>query len=189
MLALAALLFVVVGLYATSLRNALLFDDSLLSSGQIFAEHGHFSALKARWLSYGSFTWLQTLVPNAWWLQRLLNVLVHVLVVVMLYVFYARLLRSLSLWPDASGEMAGRWALLAGIAFFALNPTAVYAVAYLVQRSILMATLFSVVALWAVLKAMATAQRRWWGLALLGYLAAMLSKEYALALPLWPLRW
>lgn len=174
----------VFALYATSLGNTLIFDDSLLSSGQIFAEYGKFSALKARWLSYGSFTWLQTLVPDAWWLQRLVNVLVHALVVVMLYVFYARLLRSLSIWPDESSEMAGRWALLAGTACFALNPTAVYAVAYLVQRSILMATLFSMVALWAVLKAVDTAQRRWWGLALLAYLAAMLSKEYALALPL-----
>ncbi len=182
-LALCALLLVVIALYAPSLRNALIFDDSQLANGQIFAEYGNFSALKTRWLSYGSFAWLQRLVPDVWWLQRLVNVLLHALVVVMLYVFYQRLLRSLRLWPNDDRDTTHRWALLAGIAWFALNPTAVYAVAYLIQRSILMATLFSVVSLWAVLQAMASSRRRYWALALLAYLAAMLSKEYALALP------
>jgi protein O-mannosyl-transferase len=188
LLGLGALVVAVVAFYSLSLGSALVFDDSLLASGQIFAEYGSFSQLKTRWLSYGSFAWLQRAVPDAWWLQRLFNVLLHVAVVLMLYSFYDLLLRGLHLFgetPDAPGAstVSPRWALLVGVAWFALNPTAVYAVAYLIQRSILMATLFSLVSLWAVLQALVTARRRYWALAVLAYLAAMLSKEYALMLP------
>jgi protein O-mannosyl-transferase len=182
-LAVAALLLVLVALYAPSLGNALVFDDSLLASGQIFTEYGGFSQLQTRWLSYGSFSWMQRVAPDMWWLQRLVNVLLHVAVALMMYAFYDRLVKSLQLTPDNASVASTQWALLAGVAWFALNPTAVYAVAYLIQRSILMATLFSLVSLWAVLQAVATARRRYGLLAVLAYLAAMLSKEYAMALP------
>jgi hypothetical protein len=50
-----------------------------------------------------------------------------------------------------------------------LNPVAVYAVAYLIQRTILMATLFVVLGLWLVARGFRT--RQWWlhALALLCY--------------------
>ena len=69
------------------------------------------------------------------------------------------------------------------VAWYAINPKAVYAVAYLTQRSIVMATLFGLIGMWAVLRALATHKRSLWVLATLAYVAAMLSKEYALALP------
>ena len=180
----AALLIVVVVLYMPSLGNVLVFDDNILSGGQVFAEHWNPLALKPRSLSYSTFSWLHALAPDAWWLQRLVNIGVHAAVVGMLWAFYSKLLVSLQLSSndtDPSGSTRAKWALLAGIAWFALNPTAVYAVAYLAQRSILMATFFSVLSLWAVLHAL---QRRgFWLLAVVAYIAAMMSKEYALALP------
>ena len=182
----AALLVLVVVLYLPSLGNVLVFDDNILSGGQVFAEHGNPLALKPRSLSYSTFSWLHALAPEAWWLQRLLNIGVHAAVVGMLWAFYSKLLVSLQLsWnnADSSGSTHSKWALLAGIAWFALNPTGVYAVAYLTQRSILMATFFSVLSLWAVLQAMATQRRRFWLLAVVAYVAAMMSKEYALTLP------
>ncbi len=180
----AALLLVVLVLYLPSLGNVLVFDDNILISGQVFAEHWNPFSLKPRSLSYSTFSWLHALAPEAWWLQRLVNVGVHAAVVGMLWVFYSTLLKSLQLSPDENGDTYRRWALLAGVTWFALNPTAVYAVAYLAQRSILMATFFSVLSLWAVLQAMATRRRGFWVLAVLAYAAAMLSKEYALALPM-----
>jgi len=179
----AALLIVVVVLYLPSLGNVLVFDDNILSSGQVFAEYGNPFALKARSLSYSSFSWLHALAPEAWWLQRLVNVGVHVAVVAMLWAFYSKLLVSLQLSADDAAQSPTEWALLAGIAWFALNPTAVYGVAYLAQRSILLATFFSVLSLWAVLQAMALQRRGFWALAVVAYIAAMFSKEYALALP------
>ena len=188
-LSLCALLALILLLYLPALGSSLVFDDSQLASGQIFAEYGNLLALKARALSYGSFAWLQRIAPDAWWLQRLVNVLLHVAVVAMMYVFYRRLLQSLELWQDVpAGEVqlpntSAQWALLVAVAWFALNPMAVYAVAYLIQRSIVMALLFSLVSLWAVLQALATGRLGYWLLAVVAYLAAMLSKEYALALP------
>ena len=179
-----ALLAAVVVLYLPSLGNVLVFDDNILSGGQVFAEYWNPFALKPRSLSYSTFSWLHALAPDAWWLQRLLNIGVHALVVAMLWLFYSKLLASLQLVPDEPGTKHTEWALLAGVAWFALNPTAVYAVAYLTQRSILMATLFSVLSLWAVLQALAVQRRRFWVLAVVAYVAAMMSKEYALALPL-----
>ena len=181
----------VLGLYLPSLPNALVFDDAIISSGQLFAEYGKLFALKPRVLSYNTIAWLHSLTGEAWWLQRLVNVLLHLGVVAMLYVFYGQLLVSLALSDvadkteevNAQSEQATRWALIIGVAWYAINPTAVYAVAYLTQRSIVMATLFSLVALWAVLRALATQKRRFWLLATVAYIAAMLSKEYALALP------
>ena len=196
-LALAVLLLVVLGVYLPSLSAVLVFDDAIIGGGQLFAEYGNPFALKPRALSYGTIVWIQQLAGDAWWLQRLINVLLHLAVVVMLYVFYRQLLLSLALsQSDAAlsnaaidgqsepepSQMA-RWSLTIAVAWYAINPTAVYAVAYLTQRSIVMATLFSLIALWAVLRALATHKQSLWVLATLAYIAAMLSKEYALALP------
>ena len=181
----SVLLLLLFGLYLPSLRDALVFDDALITSGQLFAEYGSLLALKPRMLSYGSIVWLHALVGDAWWVQRLANVVLHTAVVAMLYVFYRQLLLSLAL-PETTDEKsppALRWAVFMGVAWYAFNPTAVYAVAYLTQRSIVMATLFSVIALWAVLKALASRQPLYWLAAAVAYVAAMLSKEYALALP------
>ncbi len=192
-LVLAVLLLLVLGLYLPSLPDVLVFDDAIIGGGQLFAEYGNPFALKPRALSYGTIVWVQKLAGDAWWLQRLINVLLHLAVVAMLYVFYRQLLRSLALsqsdaaLSDAAihgqSEPIARWSLTIAVAWYAINPTAVYAVVYLTQRSIVMATLFSLVALWAVLRALATQKRRFWVLATLAYVAAMLSKEYALALP------
>ena len=172
-------------LYLRWLRDALVFDDAIIASEQLFAEYGNLFALRPRVLSYNMIVWLHALVGDGWWVQRPVNVLLRLAVVAMLFIFYRQLLLGLRLSEatDKKSQQSLRWALFIGVAWYALNPTAVYAVAYLTQRSIVMATLFSVIALWAVLKALVSEQPRFWFAAILAYVAAMLSKEYALALP------
>ncbi len=189
-LCLFALIVVTGLLYLPSLGNVLVFDDAIITSGQLSAEYGAGFSFKPRVLSYSTIVWLQKIVGDAWWLQRLVNIALHLGVVAMLYVFYRQLVVSLAAVQVPSGteaadqpRIANHWALLIGVAWYALNPTAVYAVAYLTQRSIVMATLFSLIALWAVLRALATGRPFFWLIVLLAYVAAMLSKEYALALP------
>ena len=87
-LALAVLLLVVLGVYLPSLSDVLVFDNAIIGGGQLFAEYGNPFALKPRALSYGTIVWIQKLAGDAWWLQRLINVLLHMAVVVMLHVFY-----------------------------------------------------------------------------------------------------
>ncbi|MCF8493719.1 MAG: tetratricopeptide repeat protein [Sphingomonadaceae bacterium] len=139
-------------------------------------------------LSYGTFVWIRDFFGDGWWKQRLFNVAIHAGVSVLLYQLVNALIvqfKSPSLSTEQCTEVRSRNAAAAiGVLLFAVNPVSVYAVAYLIQRSILMATFFSVACLYVTLK---SAQRgRIIGLlmAILAYAAAVLSKEHAVMLPI-----
>lgn len=174
--------------YLPGLRNTPVFDDRLLTSGDLAAQYGSLAALKPRLLSYGSFVWLQELFGDGWWKQRLVNLFIHVGVVAALWGFYRQVLAAIEPPVDADGKPAPPYvqspALVLAIGVFALNPVAVYAVAYLVQRSILMATLFVVLALWAFARGLATGKKWLFPAALACYVLAVLAKEHALMAPL-----
>lgn len=179
--------------YAIGLKNGLVFDDSLLLDESFRHSYGQWLQLKQRFLSYGSFFWVEAVFGEGWWKQRLVNFVLHVMTAFMLFRFYQVLTGSVrdadgagsDVNAGSTGKASGRNAqILAAVAFYALNPVAVYAVAYLIQRSILMATLFVVVALWAFAKALSESRKGCFAIALLAYLAALASKEHALLAPL-----
>lgn len=178
-----ALVLAVLGIYLPGIQNELLFDDLRLSDGTIFGEYGSLLQFKQRMLSYGSFVWLQSLAGDGWWKQRLVNMILHLGVVAALFAFLHTLL-STARFPKEFEEQShfqrSRLAALqVGVALFALNPVAVYAVAYLAQRSIVMATLFAVLALWMFVRGLQTGSAAWFVGALLSYVLAVLSKEHA----------
>lgn len=190
----AVVLAAVLGIYLPGWNNELLFDDLRLTDGTVFGEYGSLLGFKQRLLSYGSFVWVQDLLGEGWWKQRLVNLALHLGTVAALYA----LLRELLLHTRFPAEFEAQphfgrsrtAALRVGVALFAVNPMAVYAVAYLMQRSIVMATLFAVLACWFFVRGLLSQKIYWYGLALLGYVAAVLSKEYAvmtvaLAVPLY----
>ena len=177
------LVLAVLGIYLPGIQNELLFDDLRLSDGTIFGEYGNLLQFKQRMLSYGSFVWLQSLAGDGWWKQRLVNVMLHMGVVAALYAFLHTLL-STARFPKEFEEQSHFQrsrvaALQVGVTLFALNPVAVYAVAYLAQRSIVMATLFAVLALWMFVRGLQTANAAWFAGALVSYVLAVLSKEHA----------
>lgn len=186
---LAAILAGIAAIYLPGLGNALLFDDAPLADGQVFARFGKL-ALAERMLSYGSFAWLHALAGEGWWKQRLANLAIHAAVVVALWGLYREILRHVAIAPAAGAPGApaqdyGRSpALWIAIGFFALNPAAVYAVAYLIQRSILLATLFVVAGLWAFARGLATRRPALHGVAVACYALALVSKEHAILAPL-----
>jgi tetratricopeptide (TPR) repeat protein len=185
---LAALLLI----YLPGLGNSLVFDDHYLTSG-LFSTYRSILDLHVRMLSYGSFVWLQALAGEGWWKQRLANLAIHICVVIALWALYREILRAIAVprdaaapgGPDAAPAPYDRSpALGIAIGFFALNPVAVYAVAYLIQRSILMATLFVVTGLWLFARALST-RKPWLHLAAVAcYVLAVMSKEYAITAPL-----
>src|ERR1035437_5472027 len=61
-------------LYAFGINNQLVFDDARLADGTIFGQYGSLLELKARLLSYGSFVWLQGILGDGWWKQRIFNI-------------------------------------------------------------------------------------------------------------------
>ncbi len=66
---------------------------------------------------------------------------------------------------------------------FVLHPAAVYGVAYLAQRSILMATLFGIAALLCYLEGLSRDKARWFALSALFYFLAVFSKEHSIMIP------
>ena len=172
-------------LYGLSLNNAPIFDDETL--GRVVPQYGDLE-FKLRAFSYGTFVWIGDVLGVDLFsvTQRAVNVIIHLGTVLGLFVLHCLLLRGAlaTVKPD-SRAISCRVAVALGVALFALNPVAVYAVAYLAQRSIVMATFFVVWGL--VFFTLALESRRLFWFAMVGsvlcYVCAMLSKEYAVAAP------
>ncbi len=174
-------------IYLPGLANLAVFDDAYFTDGQLGANFATLQ-LRPRMFSYGSFLWVQALLGEELWKQRLLNLALHLGVVVALFAFYREVLRAIATPTSVDADDAVPYyqsaALGLAIAWFALNPVAVYAVAYLIQRSIVLATLFVTCGLW--LFALGLRTRRPWlhALAIACYLLAVASKEHAVLAPL-----
>jgi hypothetical protein len=101
-----------------------------------------------------------SLFGEGWWKQRLLNVAIHFAVVGVLWAFYREILRALTAPDPEPGRNASRttppWHSGSRWVSSRSIPVAVYAVAYLIQRSILLATLFTVAALWLFARGLRT---------------------------------
>lgn len=185
---LAALLCGVLIIYLPGLQNELVFDDARLEVGDVvLSSYGSISELKQRLLSYGSFIWIEMLFGDGWWKQRIFNLLVHFGVVTSLLLLFRSLLEQVD-WPEEltakdNFKSSRDAAIFVGVAVFAFNPVAVHAVAYLIQRSILMATLFVVLAcLFFVRGVLGKGWLNFVG-ALVCYVVAVLSKEHAVMAP------
>lgn len=194
-----AALVAVYALYWPVLGAPLFFDDELITRDSFRLDYGQLLSARVRALSYHSIVLIERWAgaEHVFW-QRVVNVALHAAVAASLFLFHRAFVQALarsdteSTAPEGTRPRQeaslphGRWLGLV-LCFlclaFLLHPVAVYGTAYVVQRSILLATLFSVLALWATLRWL----ERGGGYALLAavllYLAAMASKEYALALP------
>ena len=170
-------------LYNFGINNQLVFDDARLTDGSIFGQYGSLMQFKARVLSYGSFVWLQNVVGDGWWKQRAFNIALHIGTALTLYALALELLQRTQ-WGDSSSAVnfstSLRSAARTGVALWAFNPVAVYAVAYLIQRSILMATLFVALACLNFVRGLVTGRMYWHLLALVSYVLAVASKEHAI---------
>lgn len=180
--------FAVAALYATGLQNELIFDDARLTDGTVFGQFGQLLPLKARLLSFGSFVWVKDLFGDGWVAQRAVNIFLHILTTWALYALLLKLVvhatRHAPCEKPQTTAVQGLAAVRMATILWAFNPVAVYAVAYLIQRSILMATLGVVISLLAFAKARETKHFRWLAVSLVSYVFAVLSKEHAAALPL-----
>lgn len=90
-------------LYSFGLHNQLVFDDGRLMDGTIFGQYGSLVELKARLLSYGSFVWIQTILGEGWWKQRIFNIGLHIATALTLYAFVLQLLQRTQ-WGEGDRE-------------------------------------------------------------------------------------
>lgn len=182
---LMALMLAVIALYAGSLSVPLVFDDfTFFATPETLTHYSHFS-LELRWLPYaslaGTVTWLGL---DIFWL-RLGNVVLHAANAITLF-FLLRRLFQVTLTPLHTTDtlpLSPSWFAFFGALIFALHPIAVYGVAYLIQRSTLMATLFVLLMLRVYLEGLLRGGWHWMLAAVLFYMAAVYSKEHSIAAP------
>ena len=173
------------GLYSFGLNNKLVFDDSLLSNGTILQQYGNLWPLRPRLLSYGSFVWLDAVWNQNWVAQRIFNTTIHFATALSVSALVYKLLKISNHWTEEQKQSPDfkvnlQTASYGAAAIWAFHPIAVYGVSYLIQRSIIMATLFTVLMLLSVVLAMEKKRPAWYAAALLFFVLALASKEYAI---------
>jgi protein O-mannosyl-transferase len=166
-------------LYVPFLGNPAFFDDRWLFSGHRFFEYASSPlGLAPRQPAYFSLAVVQVL-SGAMEAHRAIGLLFHIGCAWTLYA----LLRELQRWSGSSEAPQARLVAFSGAGFILLHPVAVYAAGYLVQRSIVLATLFGLASLLVFLRGLR--QHRLsaalWAAGL--FSLAVLSKEHALLLP------
>jgi tetratricopeptide (TPR) repeat protein len=157
-------------LYLPFLGNPPIFDDRIFFAGYRFYEYARFPlGLGLRFPPYFSLAWVHVIFGSIE-THRVVSLLAHAACAWALF----GLLRSLEI---------RRLAAFAGAALFAVHPVAVYGAAYLTQRSIVLATLFGLLALIMFLRGLRTGSLSDAVAAGLLYSLSVLSKEHAILLP------
>lgn len=167
------------GLYAPFASNSLVFDDhNIFSNRAVFDLALGFSLDKPRSLPYFLIGAVHVLSDANLVLNRYASIALHCLVSIALFFFLNRALARVCRDDATRLRVAGLACL-----WMALSPVAVYANGYLIQRTVVLATLFGLVS--ATLYLRAQQQERTVDLlsaTALAFLSAM-SKEHAVLFP------
>jgi tetratricopeptide (TPR) repeat protein len=178
------LLFAAVCLvYLPFLGSPFVFDDlSFFTRGEPERYAYSFFKFDLRWLPYASLGWTYAIFSDVdTHFYHLGNMLLHFSNVILLFYLLRQLAGALiSEHEKSSALIGGAWL---GALVFACHPVAVYAVGYVIERSILMATLFALVMQLAYVKGMLSGQSRWLLLAVAAYFLAGFSKEHSVMMP------
>ncbi len=167
--------------FGGSVHYPLVFDDANFFAADVLHRNSRQPVWAARWLSTVSFlipSWSGPLPSIAGW--RMTNIGLHAINGVLIYALVWMLA---SLRTSAGGPLQGvavrhGAALLAALAFV-MHPISAYAVTYLVQRSIVLATLFSLLAMICTVRWAGAPQRGWLAGAAFCAVCAISAKPHA----------
>jgi protein O-mannosyl-transferase len=174
------------GLYLPFLANPPVFDDYYFFSGQLFAYYAtHPFGFELRVPAYFSLAVVQFI----WWerieAHRILALAFHIACALAVYKLILDIrrygVRNTVAAPATTFESHAP--ALVAAAVFAVHPVAVYCAGYLVQRTTLFATLFSLLSIILYLRGLARRSHADAVSAALMYSIAVLSKETAVLLP------
>lgn len=205
---LLALCLPVILLYGQFFWNPVVFDDIDFFDGSVHDQYlGKVFSFDLRWLPYATFEWTRSLFGLDLIGFRLGNLALHLATTITLFLFLRRLFERLLpdgtvSWVDAVStqhmgavnaelqkdatqpmRLSPHWLAFFGALIFALHPASVYAVAYLVQRSTLMATLFALLTWRLFLEGLIRENYRWLLASAATYFLAVLAKEHAIMTP------
>jgi len=175
------LVMLVIAVYVPFLNNPLIFDDVPFFDATIDHYANTLFRFDLRWFPYTTFGFTWVFFGEDPLVFRIQNLLLHSVNVLLL-------LLVLRLWiklfiTDVNKEHIVNWGAWLGALVFACHPLAVYGVGYLIQRSILMATLFTLVMQLAYLRGLLEGDKRYMMLAVMAYFLALFSKEHSLMAP------
>lgn len=181
------ILVVAVGaLYGQFLSNPLVLDDIpffvMDGRGDQPVNGYHYTLFELRSLPYATLAWSKAAFGLSLSHFRIENLLLHAAVVLALFFVLKHLFESVLHDGDTSG-LSPRAAAFFAALLFALHPVATYAVGYLVQRTILMATLFGLLAMLAYLHGSQRQKPLWLWVSVVLYFLAVFSKEHIIMLP------
>ncbi|HEY3326099.1 MAG TPA: tetratricopeptide repeat protein [Novimethylophilus sp.] len=184
----SVLFMAVAAMYGHFLSNPLVFDDHGFFEGNDADFLRAFLNFNLRALPYATFGWTRSMAGEEMVWLRLGNLALHIANGFLLFLFLRRLF-AIAVPEAGTDSRSGRsilssdWFAFAGALLFTLHPAAVYGVAYLVQRTILMATLFGLATWLLFLEGMVRNKQSWLLASALTYLLATLSKEHAIMVP------
>ncbi len=170
-------------IYLPFLGSPFVFDDLGFFKGdepEIYAYSPYIFNL--RWLPYASLGWTYVIFNDLdTHMYHLGNLLLHFGNVILLFYLLREIVSAVmpNLERPAS-IVQGAWL---GALVFACHPVAVFAVGYVIQRSILMATMFALVMQLAYIKGLLSGNKRWLLLAVVAFLLAGFSKEHSVMMP------
>lgn len=173
-------------LYGQFLWNPIVFDDLQFfmvdATGHQPVDDYRYSLFELRSLPYATLAW-----GKAWFGLDLIhfrieNLTLHAAVAIVLFFFLSRMF-ALILPLRTDKQLKADGLAFCAALMFVLHPVAVYAAGYLAQRTILMATLFSLLAMLSYLHGSVRESRSWQWASVLFYYLAVFSKEHAILLP------
>jgi hypothetical protein len=172
-------------LYSHFFWNPVVFDDIHFFNGSVHEQYlGKVFSLDLRWLPYATFEWTRALFGLELIWFRLGNLVLHLATTITLFLFLRRLYEQIiPSNAESSKTLSPHWLAFFGALIFALHPASVYAVAYLVQRSTLMATLFALLTWRLFLEGLIRDNCRWLLASAITYFLAVFSKEHAIMAP------
>ena len=158
MLSLLAAVFVV---YLPFLGNPFIFDDFEFFKGDTANHYAtslfHFDL---RWLPYASLGWTYAIFSDVnTYFFHFGNALLHAANVILLFYLLRQLVGAAIAEHEKSSIVI--WGAWFGALVFACHPVAVYAVGYIIQRSILLATFFGLLMCWSYVRGTLTGEKRW----------------------------
>jgi len=178
-------------LYGKFLWNPVVFDDLDFFNGTIHAEYlGKLFSLKLRWLPYASFEWTRVLLGLDLIWFHLGNLALHIANTIALFLLLRRLFeivipqeKAIANNPNTIATLPLSWLAFFCALIFSLHPASVYAVTYLSQRSILMATFFTLI-MWRLFLEGIVRENQYWLIAsAVAYFFAVFSKEHTVMAP------
>ena len=165
-------------LYLPFVHNPLFFDDlPFFKTGQLEDVFLAGYSFNLRWLPYFTTAWIQLIFDNNIAVQRGINLGLHLATAAMLYTLIKQISNHVA--PHRNNNRAA----LAATLLFLLSPIAVYAVGYLIQRTILMATLFGLLALNTYFDGLVTHKKAYFIFSAGFYFLSAFSKQHAVLIP------